>query len=63
MSPEKVVTRKLAKKGRYLNKYILENYIHEKTGLVLSAEFVILMRLALSEDSEAKPKLTDFLCR
>ena len=35
----------------------------EKTGLVLSAEFVILMRLALSENPEAKPKLTDFVCK
>ena len=39
------------------------NCIPEKTGLVLSAaEFVNLVRLALSEDSEARPKLTGFLC-
>ena len=35
----------------------------EKTGLVLSVEFVILMRLTLLENPEAKPKLTDFVCK
>ena len=39
------------------------NFIREKTSLVLSAKFVILVRLAIKllEDSEARPKLSHFL--
>ena len=37
------------------------NVIRNKTGLVLSAEFVILVNLALSENPEARPNLLDFV--
>ena len=33
----------------------------KKSGLVLSAEFVILVNLALSEDTDARPNLVDFV--
>ena len=39
------------------------NFICDKTGLVLSAEFVILKNLALSSEPEARPKLVDFVCK
>ena len=41
------------------------NFIREKTSLVLSAKFVILVHVRLAikllEDSEARPKLSHFL--
>ena len=39
------------------------NFICDKTGLVLSAEFVILKNLAVSSEPEARPKLVDFVCK
>ena len=39
------------------------NFICDKTGLVLRAEFVILKNLALSSEPEAEPKLVDFVCK
>lgn len=39
------------------------NFICDTTGLVLSAEFVILKNLAVSSEPEARPKLVDFVCK
>ena len=39
------------------------NFISDKTGLVLSAEFVILRNLAVSPEPEARPKLVNFACK
>ena len=41
----------------------LVNFVCDKADIVLSAEFVIVKNLALSEDPKAQPKLTDCVCK